>query len=199
MPRLLKLPAERRDAARADAPAALLSVVIGAVWAGAWVANHGAGDFGARAGGILTLLAVALAALVGLLLSRSGGTRLGALGLWLALGGAVTIVATVVIVKTFGGSTGEASPIVGWLAFLAPVTLMLGWSVFGLDALISRSLPRWSFVPLLIAILFVGTSTIYDELHRSDLLWRWGMSAVGLGFILLGYALWPVSATGERR
>ena len=88
----------------------------------------------------------------------------------------------------------------GYLALLGSFVLGLGLVLFGIATIRAKVLPGWlRAVPLLLGVVsptqyfFIGLgSLIFGELPGLVL---WGL--FGLGWVLLGYALW--SGTRERR
>lgn len=162
-----------------------------------------------HAGGHLLLALAGLLSLAGLLGTRAHiagrAGRSGAAGLALACAGAV-------LVLVGNAAEGGFEADLGWGAFmLGMLALLVGLAVFGVAALHTGALPRWSTVPLVIVppvllLVGVGGTTLVTVLGMPEpaegspleVLFPLFVGALYAAcWVLLGYGVWSGTDRGR--
>ena len=105
------------------------------------------------------------------------GGRLGAAGLFAALGGAALLSAGSVLAALAGGA-------LDWLPGLGLLGLLLGFVLSGVATFRAGLLPQWCGLVLIVCLPLAGV--VAGALGEAG----WG-TALGLSWLALGYALWP--------
>jgi hypothetical protein len=124
-------------------------------------------------------LAATLAGLGGLHARQASGRggRLGAAGLFAALGGAALLSAGSVLAALAGGA-------LDWLPGLGLLGLLLGFVLSGVATFRAGLFPQWCGLLLIVCLPLAGV--LAGALGEAG----WG-TALGLSWLALGYALWP--------
>ncbi len=190
----------------------LLAILGGVIWTASWILNGLTEDglttvLGLSEGGYRRITNAALllfmVGLVGFHKRQAGRSgKLGTTGLMVALVGCVLmIIGNVFEFGLIGSIPHGARPgiMMGWGIFLVGLIFIVptGLVLFGVGVIKANVLPSWSrALPLdigLISLLgiFIG---IVEMVLRGDAVAEWGLITIilafGLGWVLLGYALW---------
>ncbi len=171
------------SAKRLMGPAAILG---GVLWLAQWWFACALGSPSSAIFWVLAIIQVVL--LLGVLrglytLGRSG--RFGKIGLVVASVGATLMSVAFLLVPLPKAA--------GWVWFIGVPALTGGWLLFGVANLRSKALARWNGLPLLIAFVPILISILHDLMSMGWTL-PVGSMMLGLGWALLGYALWSGSA-----
>lgn len=142
----------------------------------------------------LVLLPFPLLAFVTLLgiYRRESAGRLGSIGLLVALVGTV-VIALLAAGRPFLQVSPVATPaawMTSWVSFLTLPTIFVGWLLFSVDAVREKPLPRWNMLPLVVSIVVLVVTLLHDVFGLDEGVVSAGVLLIGVGWILLGCALW---------
>jgi hypothetical protein len=142
--------------------------------------------------GLMLVMALLLMAGTLGLSRRTRPGVLGAVGLVVAILGLVAMVAGIVLVSATG------IEVVAMFMVLGVLTHPIGLLIYGISNLKAMSLPRWNALPLIMGLL-AGPGVIvlrviqgeggFQSGQQADPAWGLWTLTIGVGWILLGYAI----------
>ncbi len=183
----------RRQAAKVLLIGAWAGIVAGILWLGFLIASEWLDD---DSFALIMIPAFLMAMGTAGIASRWKQGRLGAIGLWLALVGAISFLEGGVVGDWFRSDLGWGLFMLGMLAHLAGLTL------FGFANLKGRVFPRANALPLVVGLLtgLIPIGLAFILTIESDLPFILILGGLGVGWLSMGILMLTKSrVTGVRK